>query len=271
MAAEPVRHGLYRLADAVGRITVTSVSQIGYACALFCESLYWLFAGPRRRQPVSMSATVLEMMKIGVEAIPITAILSLSVGIMIAIQGIYTLRDFGAEARVVDAIAMSITREFGALITAFLVAGRSGSAITAQLGSMRISQEIDALQVMGINPVRYLVAPLLIAMLVMLPCLTVLADVMGILGGGLFCGFQLNMDMQSYVQRSLDVLDANDITQGLFKSAVFAVLITLVGVINGFAVTGGASGVGKATTHSVVASISAIIIADMIFTFFLNR
>lgn len=271
MAAEPARPSWYRFAESVGRDTVAAVSQLGYACALLFESLYWLIAGPRRRQPVSLSATAVEMMKIGVQAIPITAILSLSVGIMIAIQGIYTLRDFGAESRVVDAIAMSITREFGALITAFLVAGRSGSAITAHIGSMRITQEIDALQVMGINPVRYLVAPLLVAMLVMLPCLTVLADVMGILGGGLFCGYELNMDMQSYVQRSLDVLNGNDITQGLLKSMVFAALITLVGVINGFAVSGGASGVGKATTHSVVASISAIIIADMIFTFFLNR
>ncbi len=271
MAAERARSGWYRFPETLGRVTVTAVSQIGYACALFFESLYWLLAGPRRRQPVSLSATAVEMMKIGVQAIPITAILSLSVGTMIAIQGIYTLRDFGAEARVVDAIAMSITREFGALITAFLVAGRSGSSITAQLGSMRISQEIDALQVMGINPVRYLVAPLLIAMLIMLPCLTVLADTMGIVGGGLFCGYQLHMDMHSYLQRALDVLNVSDITQGLLKSMVFAVLVTLVGVINGFAVTGGASGVGKATTHSVVAAISSIIIADMIFTFFLSH
>ena len=271
MAAEQARTGLSRFVETVGRNTLESVSQIGYACVLFFESLYWLIVGPWRRQPVRLAASAAEMMKIGVQAVPITAILSLSVGIMIAIQGIYTLKDFGAEARVVDAIAMSITREFGALITAFLVAGRSGSAITAQLGSMRISQEIDALQVMGINPVRYLVAPLLVARLVMLPCLTVLADFMGILGGGLFCGFALHMDLSSYMQRSIEVLHANDMLQGLIKSEVFAVLVTLVGVINGFAVSGGASGVGKATTHSVVASISSIIIADMIFTFFLNR
>lgn len=271
MAVERARSGLSRHIEALGRSTLAAVAQIGYACALFFESLYWLILGPRRKQPVHLAATAAEMMKIGVEAIPITAILALSVGIMIAIQGIYTLKDFGAENRVVDAIAMTITREFGALITAFLVAGRSGSAITAQLGSMRISQEIDALQVMGINPVRYLVAPLLVAMLIMLPCLTVLADIMGIIGGGLFCGFALDMDMSSYLQRSLDVLNVNDLVQGLSKSAVFAVLITLVGVINGFSVSGGASGVGKATTHSVVASISTIIIADMVFTFFLNR
>lgn len=271
MAVDAARTGPLRWVANIGRHTLAAVSQIGYGAALFVESLFWLIVGPRRKQPVHLAATTAEMMKIGVHAIPITASLSLSVGVMIAIQGIYTLRDFGAEARVVDAIAMSITREFGALITAFLVAGRSGSAITAHLGSMRISQEIDALRVMGINPVRYLVAPLLLAMLVMLPCLTVLADFMGILGGGLFCSFTLNMSLGDYLQRSLAVLHSHDIMQGLVKSGVFAVLVTLVGVINGFAVSGGAAGVGKATTRSVVSSISAIIFADMIFTFFLSR
>lgn len=271
MAVEPSRAGLLRYTKTLGRNTLAGIAQIGYAAVLLLEALYWLILGPRRKQPVHLAATLQEMMKIGVQAIPITAILSFSVGVMITIQGIHTLKDFGAEPRVVEAVALTITREFGALITAFLVAGRSGSAIAAQLGSMRISQEIDALQVMGINPVRYLVAPLLIAMVVMLPSLTILADLMGIIGGGLFCGFALHMDMRNYLLRTLEVLVVEDVSQGLAKSLVFAVLITLVGVINGFSVSGGAAGVGRATTRSVVACISAIIIADMVFTFFLNR
>jgi phospholipid/cholesterol/gamma-HCH transport system permease protein len=260
-----------RLTESIGRHTVAGIQSIGYAAALFFESLYWLVLGPRHRQPVHPAAIVIEMMKIGIRAIPIIAVLSMSVGVMIAIQGIYTLREFGAEPRVVDAIAMSITREFAALITAFLVAGRSGSAITAQIGTMQINQEIDALKVMGISPVRYLVAPVLLAMLVMLPCLTILADFMGILGGSLFCAFEIQMDIAVYMERTLGVISAHDISQGLYKSLVFAVLITLIGVINGFQVRGGAEGIGRATTHSVVVCISAIIVADMIFTYFLSR
>ena len=136
---------------------------------------------------------------------------------------------------------------------------------------MRISQEIDALRVLGVHPVRYLVAPPLLAMLVMLPCLTVLADVMGLLGGGAFCNLELGMSLRGYFERVREVLEVSDVLQGVLKSLLFAVIVTLVGVSNGFSVTGGAEGVGRATTRAVVQSISYIIIADMLFTFFVNR
>jgi phospholipid/cholesterol/gamma-HCH transport system permease protein len=210
-------------------------------------------------------------MSIGVYAIPIVSLLCFSVGVMLAIQGIATLKVYGAESTVVLGIALSITREFAPLIVCIVVAGRSGSAITARIGTMLESQEIDALRVTGISPARYLAAPLLVAMLVAVPALTILGDFMGMLGGGVFTSIELNMSLDAYVQRSMDVLAVDDIRQGLLKSLVFAVIIVMVGISNGFQVRGGAEGVGKATTRSVVMSISLIVIADMVFTYFLNR
>lgn len=208
---------------------------------------------------------------IGVHAVLIVSLLCFSVGVMSAIQGIETLKTFGAESQVVVGIALAITREFSPLIVGILVAGRSGSAIAARIGTMQESQEIDALRVTGISPVRYLAAPMLVAMLIAVPALTVLGDLTGMLGGGIYTSLELNMSMNVYIHRSFEVLSANDIWQGLIKSLVFATIIVLIGLANGFKVKGGAEGVGKATTRSVVMSISCIVVADMIFTFFLNR
>src|SRR5690606_18550632 len=139
------------------------------------------------------------------------------------------------------------------------------------LGSMVVSQEVDALAVIGIEPVRYLVAPALIAMLVMMPTLTVLADVSALIGAGLYSAAPLQMSLDAYLIQTLEVLEPRDLWEGLSKSVVFAVLITLIGTSTGFSVTGGAEGVGRATTRAVVLSISALVVADMLFSFFLNR
>jgi phospholipid/cholesterol/gamma-HCH transport system permease protein len=267
----PRRPSVLGYVEGVGRRTVAGVEELGYAASLLIESLYWLLAGARRRQPVRAAAVFGQMMEMGVQAVPIVAVLSMTVGVMLAIQGIHTLRTFGAESQVVLGIALSVTREFAPLITGILVAGRSGSALTARLGTMQVSQEIDALRVMGVSPVRYLVAPALLGMLLMLPCLTLLADILGILGGGLYSGIEMGMTLHAYVDRSLEVLSVDDVRHGLLKSLVFAVIIVLIGVSNGFSVAGGAEGVGRATTRSVVLSIAYILIADMAFTFVLMR
>ena len=254
-----------------GRNTTAAIAELGYQASLLAESARWICAGTLRNQPVRSHQVVAQMVVTGLQAIPIVAVLAFAIGLMLAIQGIHTLRAFGAESQVVVGIALAVTREFAPLITGILVAGRTGSALAAQVGSMRISQEIDALQVLGVHPVRYLVAPPLLAMLVMLPCLTILADVLGLVGGGVFCNLELNMGLRSYFERVREVLDAGDVLQGVLKSLLFAVIVTLVGVSNGFGVSGGAEGVGRATTRAVVQSISYIIIADMLFTFFVNR
>jgi phospholipid/cholesterol/gamma-HCH transport system permease protein len=262
------------LADAMerlGRTAADGVKEFGYAAALFFESVYWLVLGRRWRQRVTMPSVVAEMMEIGIRALPIVTVLSATIGIMLAIQGIHTLRLFGAESRVTLGIALSITREFAPLITGILVAGRSGSALAARLGTMNINQEIDALRVMGINPVRFLVAPSLVAMMIMLPLLTFWSDFVGLLGAGLYVGLDLGMSLGAYADEVLDAMSVGDLTHGLGKSVIFAALITLVAAVNGASVSGGAEGVGRATTRAVVQAIAGILITDMLFVFIVTR
>jgi phospholipid/cholesterol/gamma-HCH transport system permease protein len=257
--------------ERVGRTTLEGLANVGFGASLLWQSAYWLVMGRRRRQVVRAAPIFSEMMEIGIRALPIVSVLSMTIGIMLAIQGIDALEKFGAQHQVVIGVALSVTREFGPLITAILVAGRSGSALAARLGTMTINEEVDALQVMGINPVRFLVVPSLIAMLVMLPALTIWSDLLGLLGAGFFATAELGTTLFTWFDDTLRVLEVGDVLHGLFKSAIFAVLITLVGVVNGASVTGGAEGVGRVTTRSVVQAISAIVLTDMIFVFAVTR
>jgi phospholipid/cholesterol/gamma-HCH transport system permease protein len=220
---------------------------------------------------VRLTATVAQMREVGVAAAPIVFMLSFAIGVMLAIQGIHTLEQFGAETQVVLGIALSVTREFGPLITGVLVAGRSGSALAARIGSMQVNQEIDALRVMGINPVRFLAAPAVVALVVMVPLLTVFADLTALFGGAIFCSLELGMSQVAFWEEAVSFITTEDVVQGLVKSIVFGLIVALVGIANGFTVTGGAEGVGRATTRAVVLSISYLVIADMLFTYFLNR
>lgn len=258
------------MVDDLGRRTLRGIEEFGYTALLFGESLYFIVVGQFRHESVRLSAIVREITKIGVHAIGIASMLCFAVGVMLAIQGIETLKTYGAESKVVIGIALSVTREFSPLIISILVAGRSGSAITARIGTMVESQEIDALRVIGVNPVRYLAAPIVLAMLIAVPALTILGNFMGILGGGVYSALELQIPLGVYFDRTLDALVVDDIRQGLIKSVVFAVIISMVGLTNGFQVKGGAEGVGRATTRSVVLSISFIVLADMVFTYFLN-
>ncbi|WP_241911726.1 MlaE family ABC transporter permease [Telmatospirillum siberiense] len=266
-----MRSGYLHLAERLGRATVSGLDEMGFAAHLLGKSLYWLVLGRRRRQPVRLDSVVAQAFEIGVLAIPILTVLTFTIGVMLAIQGIYMLKTFGAESRVTTGISLSLVREFSSLITGILVAGRSGSALAARLGTMTINQEIDALTVMGIDPVRFLVVPPLLAMLVMVPALTLWSHLVSLFGAGLYVSAQLDISMGAFAQQVLDALRLADLAHGLSKSAIFAVLITLVGVVNGAAVTGGAEGVGRMTTRSVVQAISAIVVTDMIFAFMVTR
>jgi len=258
------------LVEETGRTVTRGVAEVGFAAALLAESLYWLSFG-WRRQPVRFSAVLAQMMEVGVRAIPIVAVLSGTIGIMLAIQGIHTLKKFGAESQVVVGVALSVVREFGPLITGILVAGRSGSALAARLATMTISQEIDALRSMGIDPVRFLVVPALVAMAVMVPALVVMADFVALLGAGLYIAPEIDITMAAYIDQTLAAITVDDVMHGVSKSAIFGVLITIVGIVDGSSVTGGAEGVGRVTTASVVHGISAIVLTDMIFVFAATR
>jgi phospholipid/cholesterol/gamma-HCH transport system permease protein len=271
IGSQPLLTGFASLADKVGRATVRGLDELGFASHLLGKSIYWLFLGRRQHQAVRLDGIVAQSFEIGIRAIPILSVLAFTIGIMLAIQGIYTLKTFGAESRVTTGIALSLVREFSSLITGILVAGRSGSALAARLGTMTINQEVDALTVMGIDPIRYLVVPPLVAMLVMVPALTMWSHLVSLFGAGLYVSSSLEISFSAYVQQVIDALRLADLVHGLAKSVIFSVLITMVGVVNGAAVTGGAEGVGRVTTRSVVQAISAIVVTDMIFAFMVTR
>ncbi|HER26421.1 MAG TPA: ABC transporter permease [Rhodospirillales bacterium] len=259
------------LIDKAGRWTVSTIEEIGNGGLLMAESLYWIIRGPSLNQPVRPSAIIVQMMEIGIKAVPIIALLGGTIGAMLAIQSIYMLRIFGAESQVTYGVAFSVVREFAPLITGILIAGRSGSALAARLGTMKISQEIDALKVMGINPVRFLAVPALIALVVMVPALTLFNMFVGLFCAGLYIEADLGISLAAYMDQTITILSLDDLLHGVGKSVLFAVLVGVIGVINGASVTGGAEGVGKVTTRAVVQSISAIIVTDMLFAFMATR
>jgi len=257
--------------DRVGHGVVAAVAEVGLGAVLLWQSAFWIVMGRARHQPVRIAATFSRAMEVGIGALPIITMMSLTIGIMLAIQSIYSLRIFGAEDQAVVGIGFAVVREFGPLITGILVAGRTGSSLAARIGTMRISQEIDALTVMGVEPVRFIVVPALIAMMVMVPLLAFWADLVMLAGAGWYIGVDIGTSMPAYIARLREIIGVEDVMHGIYKSIMFSVLITLVGVINGIGVTGGAEGVGKMTTRSVVLSISAIIVTDMLFTYITTR
>lgn len=265
MQSGGAQKSVLRFTEKMGRMTISGIEEIGSCGVMVGESLYWLFYGPRIKQPVRIGAVFRQAMEIGIHAIPIITVLSAAIGAVLAMQGIISLKKFGAESQVTYGIAISTVREFAPLITGILIAGRSGSALAARIGTMKISQELDALYVMGIDPGRFLVAPALFAMLMMVPALTIYSTFIGLLAGGLYVGFDLSISMDAYIVQVKDAIDVGDVWHGFSKSIAFAVLIAVIGVVNGAGVKGGAEGVGKATTRSVVQAISAIVVTDMIF------
>ena len=253
-----------RFFDALGRRTAKGFDEWGFGASLLIESVIWVFIGRFYRQPVRFTHTFAEMMRFGIAAMPIAILLAATIGLMLAIQSLYSLGLFGAQSFAYIGIALSVTREFSPLIMGILIAGRSGSAIAARLATMTINQEVDALQVMGINPVRFLVAPMLIALVIMLPCLAMLANLVSIGAAGLYVSVSLDQSFASYVYATLKILKTNDVLHGIIKSSFFGLLIGLIGVMNGAGVSGGAEGVGRVTTRSVVQAITAIVVSDMV-------
>lgn len=250
----------------LGRQTIAFLGYVGGLTRLGRDAAWWTVVAPAKGKGLKWPAAVHQMVLTGIDSIPIVSLISFFIGLILALQGAYALRRFGATNYVVDMVAISMTRELGPLMTAIIIAGRSGSAFTAELGTMKVSEEIDALETMGLNRIKFLVAPKYLALLIMMPCLTTLADVMGILGGALFTYSELDMPLGYYLLRVADALVLKDINTGLIKSVVFGAVISAVGCYEGLSVTGGAEGVGKSTTSSVVISIFTIIAADMFFS-----
>ncbi len=255
-----------RIFGSIGRSSFHLFGHIHRLTRLATQTLYWTVVAPFKGQIFSWRSTFEQMVRIGYESIPIVCLIAFFIGLIISMQSAYQLQQFGATIFVANLVAVSITRELAPLLTAIVVTGRSGSAITAEIGTMQVSEEIDALKTMGFNPVKFLVVPRMLAIVVMLPCLTILADFVGILGGYVIAMGTLDITSLRYISQTTTALVFRDLFSGLVKSLFFALIIGTVGCYEGFQVRGGAEGVGKSTTKSVVTSIFLIIAADVFFT-----
>jgi phospholipid/cholesterol/gamma-HCH transport system permease protein len=210
--------------------------------------------------------TWLYMERSGLDAVPIVALISFLMGLITAFQAAVQLTQFGADIYIANLVGLSIVRELGPLMTAIIAAGRSGAAFAAEIGTMKVSEEVDALTTMGFDRTRFLVTPKVVSLLLMLPCLTLFADVVGILGGLTVAALGLDLPVQVYLRQTRLALGIWDVYSGLIKSVAFAILISGVGCLRGFQAGGGAESVGRVTTSAIVAGIFLIIVADAVFT-----
>ncbi len=234
---------------------------------LVVDTLDWLLIAPFRGRGIRFKASVTQFVEVGFNAVPIISLICLLMGAILAMQSQYQLERFGVDYLVPDLVAVAAMRELSPLMTAILVTGRSGSAFTAEIGTMKVSEEVDALDVMGLNPIKYLVVPKFLGTLVALPMVTLVATFTMMLGGFLLSTQYIGQDVSTYIQRSADAFTWNDFLNGMTKSVFFAMTICWVGVYRGFQTEGGAGEVGKMTTSSVVTSIFMIIVVDVVFTF----
>jgi len=226
----------------------------------------WILVGPFKKKTSSRESIFEQMVFAGVQSVVIVIFIAFFTGIVIAMQSARQLQQMGAVIYVAPMVSISLARELGPVFTALVVAGRVGSAIAAELGTMKVSEQIEALETLALDPVRFLVVPRFLALLIMLPCLTVMADIMGIIGGLVVGVFNLKLNMYRYISFSFDFLTWKDVWTGLVKSVAFAAAIALISCYVGLGTRGGAEGVGKSTTLSVVLSFIAIIVIDCVLT-----
>jgi len=233
----------------------------GSLCLLFVQTLGGVFTGPLRPK-----AIVYELWKIGVQSWFIVSVSSLFIGMVLAFQSAYQMQKLAAQIYIASLVALSVVREIGPVITALIVAGRVGSAIAAELGTMKVTEQIDALMTLAADPVRFLVVPRFIALVIALPLLTLWADAIGIFGGFLVGTIKLNILPSLYWKMTRIPLAYKDLTSGLLKTFIFGMIICIVSCFEGFRTEGGAEGVGRSTTVAVVTSFILIIAADCICT-----
>ena len=262
------------LAAQIGGSVSDGLAYLGALALLGSRAAYFTFVAPFQGRRLRLQRAVSQAMQVGVRALPILSMITFFIGLILALQSAYELQRFGALRYVASAVAISMTRELGPLITAIVVIGRSGSAFAAEIGTMKVTEEIDALETMAIDPIRFLVTPKFLAMVVMLPCLTICANTMGILGGALFGVARADFVLGGYLRATVDALLLRDIVSGLIKSVMFGITITAVGCHEGLSTGAGAEQVGRSTTRAVVVSIFLVILVDLVFTalfFFLSE
>ena len=241
----------------IGTKTIRFTEEAGRLFIMFGQTISWVF-----KPPVNIRNIFQQMEAIGVNSLPVVIIMAMFTGMVMAIQTYTGFKRFSAENYMGPVVALSITRELGPVLTGLIVAGRAGAAMAAELGTMRVTEQIDALVTLATNPIKYLVVPRFFAGFIMLPLLAIVADAVGMVGGYLVAVYVLHANPVIYVRMSTDYLELNDIYGGLLKAGVFGAIISIVSCYKGFYTEGGAEGVGKATTGAVVYSMMLILVAN---------
>lgn len=263
--------------ERVGRNAFDFFRYVGGMGYLLADSVRWILAIPFQKkaprpshvshgQIIRSEELFFQMVRFGYRAVPIILLVSGFLGMVLALQMAYILRQFGVQEYIASIVSVAMFRELGPLVTAIVMSGFAGASIAAELGTMEVSEEVMALRTSAIDPVRFLVVPRLLAALIMIPCLTMVANVMGILGGAVIGVGLVGIDLPLYFDKTMIYLTLRDLNTGLIKSVGFAAIIVTLACYEGFHVRGGAAGVGKVTKNTVVYSIIAIISLDVLFT-----
>ena len=250
--------------ESIGKSTHSFFKQFKEIFLLLAQTLYWVFVGPFRKKPVSAKGFFTQSVFSGYDSLMIVFFVDFFLGMVLAMQSAYQLEQLGAAIYVAALVGVSMTREIGPVLTSLVIAGRVGAAITAELATMKVTEQVEALETISLNPIRYLVAPRFLALFLMLPCLVLLGDLIGMFGGYVIGIYNLGLPSGMYIDTTIQFLTVKDIMTGLLKSAVFSMIITMVACYQGLATEGGAEGVGRSTTKSAVTSFILIIIADAI-------
>jgi len=248
---------MLKLVELIGRIIIRFAEELGKIIILLLLTIKQLILPPLEARNIFK-----QMLEIGVRSLPVVLITAIFTGMVFALQTFTGFKRFGAEAVVGTVVALSMTRELGPVLTGLIVAGRAGAAIAAELGTMRVTEQIDALETLATNPIKYLVVPRFLSGIFMLPALVIVADMIGIIGGYFVTVGLFKTSSIVYWKRTWDYLEVSDIYNGLIKSAFFGASIALISCYKGFYTTGGAEGVGKSTTGAVVLSCMTILISD---------
>jgi phospholipid/cholesterol/gamma-HCH transport system permease protein len=241
-----------------GRNLVNGLAFFGRVCTIFVASLVSL----KRLRPISIARHVYDT---GITAMPITALIAFLISVIIAYMSAQQLRGLGVDIYVVDLVTIGVLRELGVLLTSVIVAGRSGSAFAAELGSMKLNEEVDALVATGVDPFEVLVVPRVVGLTIALPLLTIIADIIGLIGGAVLCRYLLDMPLTQYVNRVIVAISPTTFWVGLIKAPVFALLIAVAGCYRGMQVRGSARELGRLVTVAVVQAIFFVILADALF------
>jgi phospholipid/cholesterol/gamma-HCH transport system permease protein len=252
--------------DEAGQSFIHVGSQIVDMCEFLGEIIFVIAEACLHPKRFRFNAVVRQMYEVWVKALLIVGVLCFLIGVVIAYQGVQQLRQFGAETFTVEAVGIGMFRELGVLLTAIIVAGRSGSAFTAQIGTMQVNQEVDAMRTIGLSPVEWLVLPRILALVISMPLLAFWGDMAGLLGGAVACTFYLDFTFVQFFDRLRDTVAPWNFYTGLIKAPVFGLIIAAIGCFEGLQVSGSAESVGQLTTRSVVESIFCVIVLDAVFS-----